>query len=220
MIILLLAGRSVLAQESYSVANIDDLVQQLNLNQAVSGNAPDIQGSPYLIDEFTEGEIFFDGKYRIPEIALRLNLSNGELEFKKNNVVLAMSNPSRINKVVMGEYTLVYIPKQKKGKVEGFVRRWHEKLPCIITKMESEFLKKEAAKAYVDPKPARFERLTDKHYIMKSPTEIEKVTSVKKLIKYLGKHEEALSSFAKKEKVSSGNVQELVELLNYYHSLN
>ena len=132
---------------------------------------------------------------------------------------MAIANPSRINKIIMGEYTFIYIPENKKEKVGGFVRMWNPELPAIITKMEIDFLKKEPAKPYVDPKPDRFEKGHDKHFFMASSNEIKKITSVKKLIQAIGNHESELSGYAKNEKVSAGNIEELVKLMEYYHSL-
>jgi len=218
-IILLFVANTNYGQSSYSSASLNELVQQLNWNKTVSSNSPDIQGSPYLMDEFTDGEIYFDGKLKIEEVPLRLNLHSGEMEFKQKNVVMAIAEPKRIDKVIIDDYILIHIEKKKKGKVDGFVRMWNKDFPTIITKMETDFLKKEAAKPYVEPKPDRYERAHDKHYIMNSSGEIEKITSVKKLISAIGENEAELSDFAKKEKVSLGNVEELVELVNYYHTL-
>ena len=206
-------------QTTYTSATLNDLVQQLNWNKTVSTNSPDIQGSPYLTEEFIKGDIFFDSKFKIEQVPMRLNLNTGEMEFKQKNVVMAISDPKRIDKIIMGDYIFIYIQKQKKGKVDGFVRIWNGDFPSVITKMETDFLKKEAAKAYVESKPDRFERAHDKHYIMLSAREIEKITSVKKLIGAIGDKESELLDFAKKEKVSAGDVDELVQLVNYYHSL-
>lgn len=218
-IALLFASQVIYGQGTYTNATLNDLVQQLNWNKTVSSNSPNIQGTPYFIDEFIEGEIFFDGKFKIDKVPMRLNLHSGEMEFKQKNTVMAIADPGRIDKIIMNEYVFIYIKEQKKSKVKGFVRMWNEDYPTIVTKMETDFLKKEPAKAYVDPKPERFERAHDKHFIMKASSEIEKISSVKKLIVAIGAHEDELSAYAKKEKVSSGNVEELVGLVNYYHSI-
>lgn len=214
-----LFGNVLHAQQSYSITGLTDLVNHLNWNKTVLHESSDIQGSPYLIEEFTPGEIFFDGKYRIENVPLRLNLYNGDLEFKEKNTIMAMAEPDRINKVVIGEYTLIYL-KDENAKVHGFVRMWNTDKPAILTKMETDFFKREPEKPYAEPKLDRFERATDKHYLLKSGNEIEKVSSVKKLIQALGDHEKELSEFAKEQKTSASNIEELVKLVDYYHSLN
>lgn len=218
-IALLLTANIGFCQDSYIAAGMGDLIGQVDWIKRVEGQSPQIEGSPYLIDEFITGTIYFDKKYRIEKIPLRINLYNGDMEFKEKNVTMAIAEPRRIDKVVMGEFTFIYIPENKKEKLEGFVRMWNPELPSVITKMEIDFLKKEPAKPYVDPKPDRFERGHDKHFLLTSSNEIEKITSVKKLIQAIGEHESELSQYAKQEKISSGNIEELVKLIEYYHSL-
>ncbi len=209
---------STFAQEIYSIASLNDLVHQLDWNKTVS-SSPSIQGSPYLSEDFMHGEIYFDGKYKIEKVPLRLNLYNGDLEFKEKNVVMAIAEPQRIDKIVIGEDTFIYVKEDKKKKIGGFVKMWNAEAPSIITQMKTDFLKKEPAKPYVEPKPDRFERGLDKHFLMISKDEIVKISSVKKLIDSLVDHKSELAQFAKDEKISSGNVEELAKLMEYYHSL-
>jgi hypothetical protein len=216
---LVLFANIVFGQGTYISAGMGDLIGQVNWIKRVQGLSPQIAGSPYLNDEFTSGTIYFDKKFKIEKIPLRINLYNGDMEFKEKDVTMAIAEPQRVDKVVMGEYTFIYIPENKKAKVGGFVRMWNPELPSIITKMEIDFKKKEPAKPYVEPLPDRFEKGHDKHFLLTSTHEIEKITSVKKLIQAIGEHESELSDFAKQEKVSSGNIEELVKLLEYYHSL-
>ena len=132
---------------------------------------------------------------------------------------MAFADPRHIDKIVIENEIYIYIDKSMGAEVFGFVKKWNAKLPTVLTKMKIEFLNKEDPKPFEDTKPERFERAMDKHYIMKSKNEIVKVTSVKKLIKYLGTHTEELSIFAKEEKISAGDPEELAKLLEYYHEL-
>jgi hypothetical protein len=217
--ILLMATSSAFSQDEYITTGMRDLIGQVDWIKRTQPGTSTIEGSPYLNDDFIDGTIYYDKKYKIDKVPLRLNLYNGDMEFKEKNTTMAIADPSRINKIVMGAYTFIYLPENKKEKVGGFVRMWNPKLPSIITKMKIDFLKKSPAKPYADPMPDRFETGQDKHYLLTSTHEIEKITSVKKLIQALGDHESELSVYAKTEKISSGNIEELVKLMEYYHSL-
>lgn len=217
--LLFLAPISLFAQDTYIASEIRNLVGRLNWNKTINPSSVEIQGSPYLNEAFQLGEVYYDGKYKISRLPLRYNLHNDEIEYKEKNAIMAFADPNSIDKVVIGDQVFVYIKKDKKSPVSGFVQMWNDRLPTVLTKMKVDFLEKEEAKPYVDPKPARFERGYDKHYLMKNQNEIEKIVSVKKLIKSLGKHQSELSAFAKKEKVSSSDPEELAILLNFYHEL-
>jgi hypothetical protein len=54
---------------------------------------------------------------------------------------------------------------------------------------------------------------------MRDPNEIEKVTSVKKLIRYLGAHNAELTDFAERADISTDEPGKLVKLVNYYLQL-
>lgn len=214
-----LAPISLKAQDTYVASDISNLVDQLNWNKTIDTSSPDIQGSPYLNDEFEAGIVYYEGKFKISDLPLRYNLHNDEIEYKEKNAILAFADPNSIDKVIIGSDVFIYIPTGKKGVVSGFVKMWNKNYPSVLTKMKVDFLEKEEAKPYVEPKPDRFERGHDKHYLMISQDEIVKIASVKKMIKTLGKHQSELSAYAKKEKISSGDPEELAELLEYYSKL-
>jgi hypothetical protein len=87
--------------------------------------------------------------------------------------------------------------------------------------MGIKYFKAEEAKPFDlhEPRPDRLERIKDNHYIMKSSEEVERVTSVKKLIKYLGAHGAELSDYAKKTDLNSNEPKDLAKLVNYYLQL-
>lgn len=210
---------SLFAQDTYVASEIRNLVDRLNWNKTIETTSAEIQGSAYLNDEFLSGEVYYDGKFKISDLPLRYNLHNDDIEYKEKNAIMAFADPNSIDKVVIGSDVFIYIPKGEKGTVSGFVKMWNENYPVVLTKMKVDFLEKEEAKPYVDPKPDRFERGHDKHYLMKSENEIEKIVSMKKLIKSLGKHQSELSALAKKEKISSSDPGKIAKLLNFYTEL-
>ena len=46
-----------------------------------------IEGTPYLHDNFINGDVYYDGKSKIPQVPLRLNLHNDEFEYMDNDSV-------------------------------------------------------------------------------------------------------------------------------------
>ena len=180
----------------------------------------DIDGTPYLNEEFQTGEIYFKEKYMIPNVPLRFNLYLDEFEYKNKDVILALDKPESIEKIVVGEEVFTYIKEEKQNDISGFVRIWNSTYPAAVSKYKVEFLRATKPKPYEEPKPDRFQRSNDKHFLMVKEHMVFKITSVKKVIKSLGNHEEELTAFAKKEKISSGDPEELSKLLEYYHSLN
>ena len=174
----------------------------------------------HVSEQFIKGDIYYKSQVKIPQVPLRLNLYNDQFEYLDENLVLALANQNRIDRIVVEDDVFIHIAKSSIYKVSGFVKLWNSNLPGIITKMRVDFLKKEKIKAIEESKPNRFERVADKHYIMKSNYEIEKISSIRKLIKYLGTHSNELTGFAQKGRISVNDPEELAKLLKYYHGLD
>jgi hypothetical protein len=193
--------------------------QQMMLDNSELEN---VEGTPYLHEEFNTGVIYYGGTHKIEQIPLRLDLFRDRLEFKnEQGAVMAFVNPERMDQVVIGNEVFIYLSKSNANKVSGFLKMWNTRSPFLLTKMDIKFKKGEEAKPFDlhEPRPDRLERIPDKHYIMRDPKEIEKVTSVKKLIRYLGAHNAELTDFAERADISTDEPGKLVKLVNYYLQL-
>jgi hypothetical protein len=219
ILFMFLSGNVVYSQTAFVEAQMSDFMGQVNKNHQINSNFSQIEGSPYLTEDFVEGEIYFDGKYRLPNVPMRVNLYNGEVEFKNKNAILAIANPERIDKLVIGDDTFIFLDGKATGEISGLVKKWNDDQPAVITKMEIEYKPKEEPKPFEEPKPDRFERSRDEHYLFTENSEVVRIKSVKKLIKILGDHQSELTDFSKKEKISNNDPEELAKLLVYYHSL-
>lgn len=181
-----------------------------------------VEGTPYMNEEFTLGDIYYGGEHKIEQIPLRLDIYRSRLEYKdEKGAVMAFGNPEKMDYVKIGKEVFIYLPKGTANKVSGFLKMWNTKLPCLLSKMNVNYIKGEEAKPYdLHPgRPDHLERVQDNQYIMANRNDIEKVSSVKKLIKYLGAHTSELTEYAKAADLSTKEPEKLVKLVNYYHQL-
>lgn len=176
-----------------------------------------IEGTRNLYDDFRPGVVYYNENSDALQARLRLNLYNDEFEYVKNDTLHVLKDLNHLEKIVMDNQVFIWIEPYKKAGVSGYVVRWNDDYPAIITKMEKGYFR--GGVDMYTSKPPRFERKEDKHYIMNSYREVERIYSVKKLIKYLGTYQQELSDFAKKEKISDSNPEELAKLLDFYHEL-
>ncbi len=218
-ILVYLLPNMLLGQAAFVDVPVSDFMNRVNKNNQLEFNLPDVEGTPYLNEEFTDGSIYYDGKYRIPSIPLRVNLYNDQMEYKDKNSILAIAKPERIDKIIIDGQTFIFLDKKNKSQVSGYVRKWNEDFPSVITKMQIKFMPKEEPRPFEEAQPDRFVRQNDKHYLLYADGEIAEIKSVKKLIKLLGDHQSELTGFAKNEKISNNDAAELGKLLDYYHSL-
>ncbi|GJM30351.1 MAG: hypothetical protein DHS20C17_29860 [Cyclobacteriaceae bacterium] len=195
-------------------------------NQALMLSSDDelenVEGTPYLYEEFKPGDIYYGGEHKIEQIPLRLDIFHDRLEYKdEKGAVMAFGNPEMMDYVKIGKEVFIYLPKNPSYKISGFLKMWNTRMPCLLSRMNVNYLKGEEAKPYdLHPgRPDRLERVQDIQYVMRSRNDVEKVSSIKKLIKYLGAHEAELSEYAETADLSPKEPEKLVKLVNYYHQL-
>ena len=111
--ILIAQSISALAQEAYSIRQLSDMVGQLEWSNATQKEVSNISGSPYLYEDFKAGNVYYDGKYKVEQIPLRLNLYNDEFEYKEKKAIMSFANPKRIDRIVIGDEVFIYLEKSR-----------------------------------------------------------------------------------------------------------
>lgn len=223
-IILLLFLNIVTAQINYTTQKMMDFV---NNNKILNGDykpkltESDIEGSPYLKDDFIKGSVYTKSKDKYVDIPLRYNIYNDQIEFKVgDNDVRALAAPGTIEKIEFDNYTMVYIPYAVAKKVrKGFFIVLVEGKASLYEKPQVMF--KEATKpvAYQEAEPAKFVRNTDEYYIRVGESQAKLADNRKDLLEIFPDKQKQLETFIKKQKVKPSNPESLKKLVQYYNSL-
>ena len=99
-IIMFLSMQSAYAQKNLINLGLGDLAGQLHWNNTIQPPASDIEGSPYLNEEFEIGDVIYGNEYKLNQIPLRYNIYNDDIEYKVENAIMAFANPHKIDKVI------------------------------------------------------------------------------------------------------------------------
>jgi hypothetical protein len=197
---------------------LDRIAQLKNLSPQAQG----IGGSPYDHDDFIPGDIYYDVNWRYPGVPMRFNIFNDEMEIKLEGQekVYAVSPEKRIGKIAFQKDTFVVADYEFKRKIIAgfFMVLAHGKVD-LLEKPRVEFREKEVDKGFVEPEPDRFIRLQDEYYIRKNGKMAEKLPNLKKVIEFIGDHQKDLEIYAKENKISSGNIEEMIQFVSFYNSL-
>ena len=104
----------------------------------------EIEGTPYLNDEFIAGSIYTVMKHQYVDIPLRYNIYNDNIEFKSGDKIQALAAPEIVERIKFGEYQMVYIPYSNLKKIrKGFFIVLEEGKASLYTKLETEFKKQQ-----------------------------------------------------------------------------
>lgn len=100
---------------------MEDLATKVRFSQGISSRInkePDIEGTPYLSEEFKLGEVYTKDSilYKGP---LRFNIFSNEIEFKSRGVVYWIAEPQKVVYAKIDKSTFIYSAnddKEKNGK--------------------------------------------------------------------------------------------------------
>lgn len=212
------------AQVSYEIRQAIDFFRT---NKMISGDyskmleESDIDGSPFLNDEFINGNIYTELKQQFVDVPLRFNIYNDQVEFKTGeNKIQAIATPEIVDKIEFGEYTMFYLPFTNVKKVrKGFFILIEPGKASLFYKPQVAYKNATQPGAYQDAEPAKFIRQADIYYIKVEPGEAKLVSTKKDLVNLFPDRNKEIAAFIKKNKIKTNKVESLTSLVQYYNSL-
>lgn len=213
------------AQSEYEIRQAIDLY---NSNSIAKGDSKtmlsesDIEGSPYLNDEFIEGTVFTTSKTQYVGVPLRYNIYSDQIEFKAGEgPVQALAAPETVEKVQFGEYKMVYIPFAVSKKIRrGFFREIESgDKAVLLARSQVIFEDAKEPAAYQEAKPPKFLRKPDDYFIRIGKEPAVLISRKKDLEVAFPNHKNEVNSFIKKNKVKPNKPERMAELVQYYNSL-
>lgn len=223
IVILLLIAFNSIAQVDYQISSALDLFRA---NKMATGDfsktiaEENIDGSPYLNDDFINGTIFTTSKVQYVDIPLRFNIFNDAIEFRTNDdKVMAMATPEIIERVTFGEYEMVYAPFAVQKKIKrGFFKVILNGNISLYARPEILYQQPEEPGAYKEAKPARFVSKPDSYFLRIGLNEAIKVDKKNDVIDFFPEHNDEVAAFIKKNKIKTNKEADLKELVEYYNS--
>lgn len=179
-----------------------------------------VKGTPYLDESYVDGTIIFATNTRTAP--LRYNAHKDLFEFKIDGQSRVLDPSTTVKKVNFGEATFVvekYVNDKGITKYGYFALLDSGKV-SLYSKKSVKFTPGMKGRALDGgDQPAEFRRAPDEFYFKTANGELIEIKSIKAMIAaFPDKQDEALA-FAKKEKISPRDEEELVKLVKYYNSL-
>ena len=182
----------------------------------------DIEGSPYLNDDFIKGTIYTTSQTRYVDVPLRYNIYSEQVELKSGDgPVQSLAPPEIVEKVEFGDYILVYVPfKVSRNIRRGFFRVIESGDKAVLL-ARAQVLFEDAKKpaAYQDAEPPKFIRKSDDYFIRIGKEPAMLISRKTDLEEVFQNHQKEVSSFIKKNKVKPNKPERMAELVKYYNSL-
>lgn len=182
----------------------------------------DIEGSPYLNDEFIEGTVYTTSQTKYVDVPLRYNIFNEQIEFKTGDgPVQALAAPETVEKVEFGNYKMVYIPYTLSRKIRRsfFLEIESGDRAALLARPQVLFEDAKKPGAYQEAEPPKFLRKSDDYYIRVGKEPAVLISRKNDLEEVFPDHEKEIRTFIKKNKVKPNKPERMTELVQYYNSL-
>jgi hypothetical protein len=211
----------------YSSYEIKQAVELLDFNRRHTGDVSkylteaNINGSPFLNDDFIEGSVFTTSKTQYVGVPLRYNIYNDQIEFLLGEgPAQALAAPETVEMIQFGDFMFEYIPYTNAKKIKrGFFVVEEKGNATLYSKPQVIFEDAKEPAAYKDAVPARFIKRPDEYYIRVGKESAILITKKKDLEEAFPDHKDEISGFIKKNKVKPNKPELLKELVQYYNSL-
>ncbi|HCE58565.1 MAG TPA: hypothetical protein DER09_12240 [Prolixibacteraceae bacterium] len=209
---------------TYGVRTTMDLYES---NKLVSGNGAglltdkDIEGSPFLDEEFKTGSIYTTQKLQYADIQLRYNIYNDNIEFKTPaGEIQALASPDVVEIALIGNNQFVYSSYVHTNKIKkGFLVVMEVGKASLYSKPVVTFKEATQPAAYKQPEPAKFIRKSDEFYVRIGTEPAVFIEGKKDLIAAFPDNQKAIEDYINKNKIKIGKPEGLKKVVNYYNSL-
>jgi hypothetical protein len=184
-----------------------------------TGIPANVKGTPYLEESYTVAEISFATNTR--KLPVRYNAYKDLMEYQQNGQALVLDPSPTIKKVSLGEQTYVVEKYDADGKVMPgyFVLLDTGKITLYARKGVKFVPARKGGAMDGSDQPAEFKRTPDTFYFKVGDGVIQELKSVKVLVAALPEKQDEMTQYAKKEKISPRDEEEVRQWVKYYNEM-
>jgi len=180
-------------------------------------NFKDIQGSPYLNDQFVLSEILATNNIKYIEIPIRYNIYNDEMQFQKSSGEVFNLNKSIIKSIYLDNNEFVYYPFSSNER--SYFEVVAKGKLTLLKRYQVRYIKAEPLKAFADPVPAKFLQTAPSYFAMSENAEAKKIDSVKGLLSILPSNKNEVNDFIKSKKLKIHKEADIKACIEFYNSI-
>ncbi|HLF34876.1 MAG TPA: hypothetical protein VI583_11595 [Cyclobacteriaceae bacterium] len=220
LILSLVSGR-VVGQIPFMPRSLVEFIEFLDLRNRINPQEPDYDGSPFLNDEFVNGDVYYNNEFVIRNVPLRYDMQNDEMQYTYRNYTFAFGPNPRLNFIIIQSDTFVIETIQPRSADSlGFFKLIIPGKLTILAHLSVSYREGRPPGALEDRAvPAKFTRRPDEYYAKIEGSVPEKIRSMDKLIELLSDHQAELTRFWKSNKSSPNKANDLILFAGYYNSL-
>jgi len=220
---LIISAQAVPGSTGYEMTEMNIMNPTPQLLRTKSADAYGITGTPYVFEEFKQGNIFYSNKLRVDGKLLNYDCYNDRLEYSAgNSIYLLNSNQIDYFEIFPGQdgsvlFKQVFVEKLKK---QVFMQVLYNDNSILYKRHFREFREADYGGAYSQDR--RYDEFHDResYYLKTDDNELHMLRSSKKsALEIMEDQREELEKYIKKEKPNLKTEAGMVQLIRFYDSL-
>jgi len=180
----------------------------------------DIQGTPYLKEEYNQGKVVTSDGKSYENIPMRYNAFSDDLEFKKGADYYNFDPKSIVKRAEFGGVIFSCMTYGSEDKTKsGFFEILTEGRATLSIRYTIKYLEKEKVQPFADPQPARFDKPKKEYYLSFGSFPAKLITTKKSLLELFGSQKDEMDAYISKNKLSIREEGELIKIVAHFNSL-
>jgi hypothetical protein len=172
----------------------------------------EILGSPYLDKNFHIAKIAENPE----QLPVRYNSYNDEIEFKKDDKILALPKKSEFSRIQTASPKQILVLLETSDELSGYFFELVNGKNSLYQKIKTKFTDYvPAPNGYASDKPATFKTLDPVYYIKTEKGFIKKPKNQRDIIEQFPDKKEGLTTFFKSNKIKFDKEEDLIKLVTY-----
>ncbi len=178
----------------------------------------DVQGSPYLSEDFISGVVQMkDGnRYQGP---LRYDAYAGQMEFRTDEgTVYAIAHPETIETIAVEKDTFLYFPDEKDPAKGNYYQLITGGDYSLLMKHRTILKNPEPARPYRDATPAQFVPQKGEYFLYHTQTGLVPVRNNREVKKFAESMNETVQAFLKKNRIKTDELEDMIQFTKYLNA--
>ncbi len=185
----------------------------------VNNLPPNVQGSPYIYEDFVLGKVFVKGQDPYRGL-LRYNAYQDGIEMKTDRGVITLLKRDYLSAELNGELYLIEDYRYNDAIRKGYFVEKNKGKARLLLKQVKEFIEERTAtSSYAKDQPAKFQDDNSYYIITEGKPGVEVKLRSKDILAALPDHRKEVEAFAKKNKNKMKSEEDVIQVLAYYNSL-
>lgn len=179
-------------------------------------NKPEYDGSPYLLDEFRDAEIYLKNGRQYEDVPMNYNIHNDDFEFMTDDISYSLGNNNIVKNIKVGDRDFYYRNyTYNSARIKGYLELVADGDYKIFKKHRVIYTEPKATRGYVEAQPARFSPRSPDYFIELADGNIVYFNKLKEIAELLPEKSDKLKDYIKDNRLKARREEDIITFADY-----